>query len=796
MISPFRSFSVAVSSITSPMNTESQLHLADGFSYADLHTIHGLRRLYTAWEQFFANHNPDGYKQFCALRDRTAEELPPPQQSAILMRAAEAVELFLAHLFGIEAERRALAARIERERRITALRSEFLKRAALRHKQLDTSPQRWQILSDGYEQVQRLFPSLQWQDEEAALADAVHQLQEAARGASTNSIPPDRAAELLTLLEEYLLVRRIVAPETLSGWLLAWTPRKTDPAHLVEASTVVADGVERWHGTHLRHRDGFALTDQRASLRQVMGQIDYCMICHERQKDSCSKGFRNPDGTYKRNPLGVTLTGCPLEEHISQMHALKARGYSLAALTMVTINNPFCAGTGHRICNDCMKGCIFQKQEPVNIPQIETSVLTDVLGLPWGVELYDLLTRWNPLRLERPVPLPYNGRKVLVVGMGPAGYTLSLYLLNDGFGVVGIDGLKIEPLPVEWIGSDQVPPQPIRDWQAITEPLDRRIPRGFGGVSEYGITVRWDKNFLTLLQLILQRRGTFLLLDGVRFGGTITLEDAWEQGFDHVALCTGAGRPRIISVENNLARGVRKASDFLMSLQLTGAAQHDSFANLQLRLPTIVIGGGLTGIDTATEALAYYAIQVERFYQRACTLIAAAGEEAFWSRFRGDDRSIAEEFFAHGQAIAAERTRAAASGEQPQLLSLLQQWGGVQLVYRKRWQDSPAYRLNHEEIEKALEEGIEMIECLDPRRFVLDEHRHIRAVVFERIAWDGTRYVPTGELIELPARSVIIAAGTQPNITYEREYPGTFELDDSGRYYRAYTRAVPELVTE
>ena len=70
-----------------------------------------------------------------------------------------------------------------------------------------------------------------------------------------------------------------------------------------------------------------------------------------------------------------------------------------------------CPGTGHRICNDCMKGCIFQKQDPVNIPQIETGVLTDVLSLPWGVEIYGLLTRWNPLNPLRPFPLPYNGQE-------------------------------------------------------------------------------------------------------------------------------------------------------------------------------------------------------------------------------------------------------------------------------------------------------------------------------------------------------------------------------------------------
>ena len=61
-----------------------------------------------------------------------------------------------------------------------------------------------------------------------------------------------------------------------------------------------------------------------------------------------------------------------------------------------------CAATGHRICNDCMKACIYQKQEPVDIPQVETRTLKDVLALPWGFEIYSLLTRWNPLDLRRP----------------------------------------------------------------------------------------------------------------------------------------------------------------------------------------------------------------------------------------------------------------------------------------------------------------------------------------------------------------------------------------------------------
>src|SRR4029079_15552067 len=182
----------------------------------------------------------------------------------------------------------------------------------------------------------------------------------------------------------------------------------------------------------------------------------------------------------------------------------------------------------------------------------------------------------------------------------------------------GIDGLKIEPLPIEMTGDPQagVPPQPIASWEEIYRTLETRVLEGFGGVSEYGITVRWDKNFLTLLHLTLARREKLRLFGGVRFGGTLTAEDAWELGFDHIATAAGAGRPTIVDMKNNLSRGIRKASDFLMALQLTGAFKRDSMACLQLRMPVIVIGGGLTGIDTATEALAYYPLQVEKIAGR------------------------------------------------------------------------------------------------------------------------------------------------------------------------------------
>src|SRR5262249_33057308 len=218
-----------------------------------------------------------------------------------------------------------------------------------------------------------------------------------------------------------------------------------------------------------------------------------------------------------------------------------------------------------------------------------------------------------------------------------------------------------EPLPADISGhkpdGEPVPFRPIRDVKQIYESLDNRAMAGFGGVAEYGITVRWDKNFLKLIRLLLERRTHFSMFGGVRLGGTLTLEQAFDLGFDHVAMCLGAGKPTILDLPNALAPGVRMASDFLMALQLTGAAKSESIANLQLRLPVVVIGGGLTAIDTATEAMAYYPLQVEKFLSRYEMLVAERGEDAVRRTWTQRETDVAEEFLTHAKAIRAERAR-------------------------------------------------------------------------------------------------------------------------------------------
>ncbi|MFZ9406193.1 MAG: FAD-dependent oxidoreductase [Burkholderiaceae bacterium] len=514
----------------------------------------------------------------------------------------------------------------------------------------------------------------------------------------------------------------------------------------------------------------FALTDEGTDTAGALDQSRYCLICHRNGTDSCSRG------------LNAQHTGCPLGERISEFHALRNEGLPIAALAMITRDNPMVAATGHRICNDCVQACVFQSQTPVDIPQAETQTLREVLALPWGIEVYDLLTRWNPMNFHRPLPLPDSGRKVLVVGAGPAGMTLAHHLLQDGHTVVMIDALRIEPLP-EALRDARAP---LRDASIFEGPLQDRSPSGFGGVAEYGITVRWNKHRLDLLRLLLERRERFSLIGGVRLGSSLGVQDALALGFDHVALAVGAGRPQLPDWPQSLVQGVRTARDFLMALQREGAAREDSLAALQLRLPAVVVGGGLTALDAATELQAWYVVQVLRFARRHRALLAehhadqeakpkvqpdeqhaadrtdlqggSSGSPSAIAHWTAQDRETAEEFLAHAQAIEAEQARAEAAGEAPDLKRLLRSWGGVTVLYRRSLAESPAWRTNPQEVMHALDEGIGFAERVQPTHFETDRHGAVAAVCAGDQRW--------------PARSVLLALGTQPNTGLVDDEPG------------------------
>jgi NADPH-dependent glutamate synthase beta subunit-like oxidoreductase/NAD(P)H-flavin reductase len=759
------------------------IELAFGLSFAELYNREGLLRVDAAFLEFLSGADGDLCTRLAAGRAHP-EALNAKAESALILEIAPHLDRFISQLFGITDEVLVLGRRHDEQAALFSIKRQFVqRRAASRIK-----PEEAQLV-DGpatERELRRLFGGRF--DELTFAQNVARWLQDESRH--------QRELDLAMRYAAWALHTEAGREFTQSGVLFK-APAKTDPYNLLqhaEKFSLQGAAAYRIQPAHLRRRDGFKLTDSGASLVSALDATNYCIWCHAQGKDSCSKGLREKPSAaepqkiaFKKGTFGVKLAGCPLEEKISEFQMLKAAGQAISALAVICIDNPMTAATGHRICNDCMKSCIYQKQEPVNIPQAETRSLRDVLALPWGFEIYSLLTRWNPLNLRHPLPKPRTGYRVLVVGMGPAGYSLAHHLMNDGHEVVGIDGLKIEPLPESISGvrpdGDRTPFEPVRDAMGMYEPLDERLPAGFGGVAEYGITVRWDKNFLKLVRLLVERRAEFALFGGVRFGGTITLEDALATGFDHVALCMGAGKPTTLDIPNGLARGVRTASDFLMALQLTGAAKRNSIANLQVRLPVIVIGGGLTAIDTATESLAYYVVQVEKFLVRFEILAAELGEDAIRDRWSDEEREIAEEFLSHARAIRGERRKAARDGHAPRINELLRHWGGVTVAYRRRLIDSPSYTLNHEEVEKALEEGIVFAEGLTPLAVEVDNYGAANSMRFmHQVLGDEGKWQEAGE-VRLAASTVFVAAGTQPNTVLAREDAQHFAVD--GKYFRA-----------
>ncbi|MCU7611464.1 FAD-dependent oxidoreductase [Anaplasma capra] len=586
---------------------------------------------------------------------------------------------------------------------------------------------------------------------------------------------PERYAYQLEIAAQYASYMVHMGAES----LLFQIPSKVDFADLIPVNTIHKCGIGLKIAKTFEARTSFNVVKP-PSPERALNEVHYCIMCHKQQRDSCSKGMVDRIGNVKTSELGIPMGGCPIRVKISEVNLLRGQGLILAPLAVVVADNPMCALTGHRICNDCTNSCIYQKQQPVDVPYIETHILDHVLGLSYGFEIYSLFTRWNPLSFTNMLPKPETGKNVLVVGLGPAGMGLAHYLLNEGHSVVAVDGLKIEPLPEHISGVTKTGKKRnfalIKDAKSeLFENLDDRLSYGFGGVSEYGITARWNKNYLKIARLLLERRKSFAMYGGVLLGGTMSLEDAFSMGFHHISLATGAGSPKIPQIKNIMARGVTTASAFLMSLHLGNAAHTDSITDLQIRLPAAVIGGGLTAVDAATELLAYYQVQIERFLSRYNTLVKKLGQTEVENRWNEEEQEIFQEFLSHAREIKRERASALREKRQPDILSLLQKWGGVTIIYRGGFNSSNAYRLNSKELQHAMSEGVYFAENMQPIEITLDKYGHASGVTVRDNA---------GGVKHIPAKCVVTAVGThEGHLPLDTQNTATTLRDQESRNY-------------
>ena len=148
-----------------------------------------------------------------------------------------------------------------------------------------------------------------------------------------------------------------------------------------------------------------------------------------------------------------------------------------------------------------------------------------------------------------------------------------------------------------------------------------------------------------------------------------------------------------------------------------------------------------------------------------------------------EEEQVADEFLSHARAIRAERAAAGKEGlGKPNLIGPAEFLVGVTIAYRRRIIDSPSYTLNHEEVCKALEEGIRFAECLTPEAVEVNSFGHAAALHVMRHTFDPAigKVSAAGEPMRLLAKSILVAAGTQPNIVLGREDPNNVSWTASG----------------
>jgi hypothetical protein len=381
--------------IATSTQTLLQLGIPD-YSYADLYDPLRLKDLFEDFNTSLKSTDPELFAEYQAYHDCQGEGMSPEAISDVLVKTSPFVSDFISRLFQVETEQKN-----QREKTQTEMETIFgFKKLVGSSKKLfrKDNPEEWdfsKINQTVATLAQVLFNgNIDDSDKEFRLASAATILLSLLDSAKQQDSPNDQTAQAIDTIRNTLLANPLAAEQlkdslavtdaaefiqSLLLWIQRWahaiktlpdhhnlvrgwesfhTPERLDFEHLVPVREESGAGYTKLRGPveKQRLRDGFVLTDKRFKSRQVLNEIDLCKFCHDRDADACSKGMRNKKTQeFHKNPLDIALTGCPLEEKISEMHVLKGEGDNIAALALIVIDNPMCPGTGHRICNNCMK---------------------------------------------------------------------------------------------------------------------------------------------------------------------------------------------------------------------------------------------------------------------------------------------------------------------------------------------------------------------------------------------------------------------------------------------------------
>ena len=254
---------------------------------------------------------------------------------------------------------------------------------------------------------------------------------------------------------------------------------------------------------------------------------------------------------------GPCTEKCPAGVDVQGYLALARAGQFSAALAVVREHNPFPAVCGRVCVHYCEAAC---RRSEVDAPVAINFIKRYLADLAGGA-------------LSEPKKVPVTGRRVAVVGSGPAGLTAAYDLRRLGHEVTVFEAQARLGGMLRY---------GIPDYRLPQDVLDREIEY----LLDHGIAVK----------------------TGVRLGRDFTLDQLRADGFAAILLALGAWKAKRMGVEDESTPGVVGGIDFLRQVKQDGPQI--------LKGPVLVVGGGNTAIDAARTALRCGASHVSILYRR------------------------------------------------------------------------------------------------------------------------------------------------------------------------------------
>lgn len=282
------------------------------------------------------------------------------------------------------------------------------------------------------------------------------------------------------------------------------------------------------------------------------------------------------------------VAGCPVNVQIPEFIKMISEGHFEGACEKIKETNSLPAICG-RVCpqeSQCEQLCVRAKRgEPVGIGRLERFAADRFMA---GGESVASCT-------------PRNGRKVAVVGSGPAGLTCAGDLAKKGYEVTIFEAFHVP-----------------------------------GGVLMYGIPEFRLPKALVQAEIDTVRQLGVNIMTNMVIGKVLSLDELFEEGYEAVFVGSGAGLPSFMGIPGENLNGVYSANEFLTRINLMKAYKFPDYDTpVRVGNSVAVVGGGNVAMDAARCAKRLGAEKVYIVYRRSEAEMPARIEEVHHAREEG-----------------------------------------------------------------------------------------------------------------------------------------------------------------